>query len=155
MDLDLFWIKVKKTNYCWEWIASKDQCGYGMFGFEGKIHRAHRVSWRLKYGQIPAGLKICHTCDNPSCVNPNHLFLGTQADNVADCIQKGRDNCGINIGENHGNARLTWKIVEEIRSNVANGAKQIDEAKRVGVTSDHIYRIIHNKRWKISFNRTN
>lgn len=87
-----FWKKVNKLSddECWLWIAHKIPSGYGQFNAMGKIMRAHRVSWILKNGPIPPEKVICHKCDNPSCVNPNHLFLGTLKDNSRDMIKKGR-----------------------------------------------------------------
>ena len=89
-----FWNKVNKNtpNGCWEWIASTNGRGYDRFRFQGKAHQAHRVSYQLNHGVDPKELYVCHTCDNKSCVNPEHLFLGTQFDNMQDKIIKGRDN---------------------------------------------------------------
>ena len=90
-----FWLKVDRSKDCWNWTASKVGKGYG--GFTDKRHRrkhivAHRFAWESCNGPIPDGLFVCHKCDNMLCVNPTHLFLGTQSDNIKDCFRKQRDN---------------------------------------------------------------
>jgi len=85
-----FWDKVDKTGECWIWTASKYLNGYGQFRFDGKNWGAHRMAWLLTNGEIPDGMLVCHTCDNPSCIRPAHLFIGTQKQNMRDCIDKGR-----------------------------------------------------------------
>lgn len=75
---------------CWPWLGTITHQGYGRVSWNGRAHQAHRVSWMLTRGPIPAGIVICHSCDNPICVNPNHLWMGTQKDNVGDCKAKGR-----------------------------------------------------------------
>jgi hypothetical protein len=87
--MDKFWNKVNKTDSCWEWQGSKDRDGYGRYKSNGKLWQAHRYSVLLD-GKDPKGMVVMHSCDNPSCVRPDHLQLGTQADNIKDMIAKGR-----------------------------------------------------------------
>jgi len=88
-----FWPKVLKSDSCWEWQASLTDKGYGQFFDKGVRILAHRYSYKLRFGKIPEGLFLCHTCDNPKCVNPDHLKPGTQKDNIQDMIAKGRRFC--------------------------------------------------------------
>lgn len=98
---------------CWEWVGYKDSCGYGSIRFENKQYKTHRFMYILTYGSIPDGLYVCHSCDNPKCCNPKHLWLGTQLDNVNDMYSKGRD---VNhCGESNGRSKLTQRDVEKIR----------------------------------------
>lgn len=89
---DRFWTKVRKTESCWIWVGSKSRKGYGRIGTEkfASAKLAHRVSWEIHRGEIPTGALVLHHCDNPSCVRPDHLFLGSGADNNADMARKGR-----------------------------------------------------------------
>lgn len=88
--LQRFTEKVNKTDNCWEWTAYINRHGYGAIRFNGRATLAHRVSYELHNGPIPEGFLVCHHCDNPKCVNPGHLFIGTHQDNRNDCLKKGR-----------------------------------------------------------------
>ena len=109
-----FWSKVDK-GVCWLWQGSSDRGGYGRFKLKRKMRKAHRVAWELTYGPIPAGMCVLHRCDVPACVYPAHLWIGTVAENNADCRIKGR--AAINFGK--GNAKLTESQVREIKSLLA------------------------------------
>lgn len=124
---------------CWLWTAGIVGKGYGHFD----SGRAHRFSWERRYGAIPNGLMVCHKCDTPSCVNPEHLFLGTALDNVRDCIQKGREA----KGEKQGAAKLTESdviLILELANTTGNKAL----ARRFGVSPSAIRFIIQRKTWK-------
>ena len=91
--LERFWPKVRKTDECWEWIAgTRGKTGYGSFKIDGEVIDTHRVSWMIHFGPIPEDKFVLHKCDNRKCVRPDHLFLGTQLDNVRDMISKGRQH---------------------------------------------------------------
>jgi len=93
-----FWKSVKKSPHCWEWTGAK-AFGYGVFGINYGMYRSHRISYEIRFGRLIDRLCVCHKCDNPTCVRPSHLFLGTHRDNVQDCILKGRRD--IPSGERH------------------------------------------------------
>ena len=142
-----FEAKFTKSEGCWEWNAYKDRVGYGTFRIAERHQMAHRVAYQLYVGEIPAGLCVCHHCDNPRCVNPAHLFLGTQADNMRDRENKGRGVFPGLSGENHGSAKLTEAQVIEIRAKYGEGARQVDLAKEFGVTQSIISMIVCGRVW--------
>ena len=130
-------------THCWIWDKAKNTNGYGhLWDKETKrfLH-AHRVYYEKLVGEIPEGHVVCHTCDNPSCVNPSHLFLGTHKDNMQDARKKGRLSC-----VDTKSAKLTWDQVDEIRSRYAQYETQTSLAKKFGVSISLIYHILHDER---------
>lgn len=131
---------------CWLWAGTRLPQGYGQFRTGSVIdgsrryERAHRAAWRLFKGPIPGDLVVCHACDNPPCVNPGHLFLGTLSDNAQDALAKGR----LRARESHPGAKLTEADVASIRCTDESAASL---AARLGVTESHVYRIRRAERW--------
>ena len=142
-----FWSKVDKSSDCWTWTAAKLKKGYGQFKAKSyTLVTAHRLSYEMAYGPIPDGLLVCHKCDNPSCVNPDHLFLGTAQDNSHDMVSKGRSkNGGAFVGSANGNAVLRAEDVKEIR---ALSLSYRELASRFGVSKTQIARIKTGLAWK-------
>lgn len=131
---------------CREWTGSIRQVKWhGQWrNAEGSIELTHRAAWRIFVGPIPEGMFVLHKCDNPLCVNPNHLFLGSQSDNLRDMWSKDRAKPGVSLGEKHGMSKLTADQVLEIRSSSASGA---DLARKLGVTQTTISEIRRRKTW--------
>lgn len=136
--------KFEKVSGCWDWKVSKTQKGYGHFGFSGRILIAHRFAWELYVGEIPEGLCVLHHCDNPGCVNPSHLFLGTHTDNAHDRDNKSRGS----YGEKRPNAKLTSDKAKEIRMRWSDGARIADLGREFGVTHQTISTIVHYRKWR-------
>ena len=144
MVADRFWAKVQKTDGCWLWTgARKGSENYGFFYTEGKQRYAHRVSWEMANGPIPAGMLVCHRCDNPPCVRPDHLFIGTVLDNNRDAIGKGRKRYAI--GERHGQAKLNPEAVQEIRRLKTSGATYSQLSNQFGVHRMTVCEVVHRK----------
>jgi hypothetical protein len=137
--------KVDLNTDCWNWTASKDDCGYGYFLKDGRPHRAHRISYEFHKGPIPEGIEVCHTCDNPPCVNPDHLFLGTHKVNMGDMVNKGRSKG--TPGEAHNKAKLTDEKVLEIRRLFNAGYSESALVKKFKVCQSTINRVILRQTW--------
>lgn len=172
-DITRFWTKVNKTETCWLWTASRVNTGYGRFYANRHAISAHRFSYAIAYGAIPNALCVCHRCDTPSCVRPDHLFLGTNADNSRDMTNKGRSASGDKSsarihkekrprgeqhwayktpermrGENNGRAQLSEQQVRDIRNRYACGALQCELAKEYNKSQSVISAIILRKLWQ-------
>lgn len=137
---------------CWLWTGSFFKYGYGRININGKHFRAHRLSWIIHKGQIPEGMRVCHKCDTPSCVNPDHLFIGTDQDNYDDAVKKGRINKNF---ENNPNAKLTWEKVEKIRILCRQGVLQKNIGKLFDVTQTAISSIGTYRTWDNRKNKEN
>lgn len=152
---DRFWAKVFIMPYdrgCWLWTASCGDKGYGQMGrwkLNDRPIGAHVASWILHFGPIPRGMCICHKCDNPPCVNPNHLFLGTRLDNTADMMKKGRHVIGKRYkGESHSNHIVTQVQVGYIRRLYESGARsQQSLADELGIAQTTVSAIIRRQTW--------
>lgn len=147
-----FWEQIKPMpNGCWEWQASRVAEGYGQTRVgHGNQRRAHRVAYELTYGPIPEGMCVLHRCDNPPCCNPEHLFLGTIADNNADMHRKGRHpHGGPKPGEENFRAKLTNDQVRTIRARYAAGGISIRQLTReYPISLTTMRHLIHGKTWK-------
>jgi HNH endonuclease len=143
--VERLWAKVDKGIGCWLWTGTKTQGGYGRIRGEEHenyaTHLVHRVMWEIFNGPVPKGFFVCHKCDVPYCVNPQHLFLGTAADNAADCVSKNRQNQGVR----HGRAKLTDWGVKEIRRRTDMPAVALAKAFMVSLAT--IYMVKNGERW--------
>ena len=141
--LPRFWDKVSvEPSGCWPWMGQRDRDGYGGFHLDGKREIAHRLSYQHFKGDIPNGIYICHKCDNPSCVNPSHLWTGTHADNMADKVSKGR--AYQPIGDKNKSAKLVEADVIAIR---ADTRPQHQIAADYGIDQAQVSNIKLRKSW--------
>ncbi len=148
-----FWKKVRKTDTCWLWIGAHGPSGHGVISSGGGKHQKHlratAVSWEIANGPVPDGFDICHHCDNPPCVNPAHLFLGTALDNMRDCIKKGRFKfLKPRPGETNNNVKLTWPIVRDIRAAYAAGENLSDLSRHYLVARSTLREIVTGRCWR-------
>jgi len=156
-----FWSKVDRQgpNECWEWKAGRTLKNYGQLRLPGRgMVRAHRFAWELTNGPIPDGLCVLHHCDNRPCCNPDHLFLGTHAENAADCREKGRTPRGdrhgsktcpdrVLRGSDHGCAKLNEDQIPYIRALCEGGLSQRDVARAYGTCQATIRDIVSRRKW--------
>jgi hypothetical protein len=169
--IERFWNKVEYTPGCWNWLASLDKDGYGKLRVTPtKCERAHRISYRQHFGEFNEDLLVCHKCDNPTCVNPDHLFLGTTQDNTKDRNNKNRQAKGEAISGNrdnasgtrhgsrtkpekvprkeaNGNSKLTTDKIIKIRDLLTNGISQTRIAQQFGVSQTTISCVFRGKTW--------
>lgn len=134
----------RRPSGCLEWAGAVNRDGYGVLKLNGKGWRAHRLSWALNFGPIPPGMVIHHVCDNPTCVAPSHLSLGTQQSNQLDKVRKGRQA----IRENNGRSKLTENDIVAIRERLSCGIAKMAIAEEFGVSARAIYKIDKGVTWK-------
>lgn len=147
-QIERFWSYVDKSKDCWEWqkCVNKSRRKYGLIGFNSKSYQAHRVAYFLHYGIDPLGLCVCHMCDNPRCVNPEHLFLGTMADNMRDRDKKGRHIAPV--GSKNGQTQLTESMVLDIRARYASGETQAAIGRDMGLNHSTVGYIVRRTTWQ-------
>jgi hypothetical protein len=153
-----FWAKVASSNFddpykCWKWTAARNNKGYGMCWCDGRLILAHRASYLFHLGEIPNGMFVLHKCDVPNCVNPTHLFLGNQFDNMRDMSRKGRQFLQRNPersikGINHPRAKITEDEVLEIRRRYRDGGCQRDIGREFGLGKTTVAHIVNKRTWR-------
>jgi len=141
-------IELYAENGCWLFNGGKCE-RYGQFYRHGKYVYPHRAMYELIHGPIPKGMFVCHKCDNTACIRPDHLWLGTPADNARDMFKKRRNHTTPLRGQLNGNSKLTWKQVREIREKYGRGVSGYTLAKEYDVSANQILRIAKFECWKI------
>lgn len=147
------WAKVVKSDGCWLWTGARNIHGYGQVARgDGpgttRLLMAHRAVWTLENGPIPDGMYLCHICDNPACVRPSHMFIGTQTDNMRDCRDKGRMKFAApRLGPANHNAKLTWESVRHIRREYALGTNLSTLSRAFGMARSTLREIVTGRRW--------
>ena len=153
VDKTRFLEKVKESGSCWLWTGASRSNGYGNAWVGPRNNRktisAHRLSWIIHHGPIQAGLYVCHTCDNRLCVNPDHLWLGTQSDNITDMYNKGRgDRTSKSRGQSKHNARFTDEQIRDVRRVFLEGRTRAEIARQYGVTWRTVDLIVKGETWR-------
>lgn len=173
MTPEKFWSKVDKGDRCWIWNGPIGKSGYGVVGYQYRSWSAHRLAWFFTFGDIPEGMCVCHSCDNKNCVNPNHLWIGTYAQNSHDMVTKGRSAKGVKSasklypnklergdhhwskrmpektrkGSAHHKAKLNDEQVRTIRYRAESGESMSSIASSIGIHVSTVSSIVNNKTW--------
>lgn len=151
-ERERFWGKVLRgaPDDCWEWQGSRARTNwpYGHFRFRGHTKTTHRLSYALHYGAIPEGMFVCHRCDNPPCVNPAHLFVGTHTDNVRDMHSKGRAATTCTEGSKNGHTTMDEDAVRSIRARYRLGESQSAIARDLGISQTTVSLMVLRRTWK-------
>lgn len=136
--------KIAKTDDCWLWTAAANNLGYGQLRVAGKALYAHRISYEIYTGEIATGLVLRHTCDNPRCVNPQHLLLGTKRQNTRDAVERERFGAQRKVGR----AKITWKMVDEIKKMLApKTMTKAQIARHFNIHAKSVYHIEVGNQW--------
>ena len=144
-----FWKRLKVPDGCWEWVGGKNDKGYGRFTIPGrKLVYTHRLMYHIFIDDIPKGLQVLHSCDNPKCCNPDHLWAGTQKDNIRDAVKKGRMKTGGHYGVSHSNAKLDETKVRKLRKYKEQKKKIAPLAREYGVSIQAAINAANGKTWK-------
>lgn len=146
-DLKRFWAKIspEPNSGCWLWVGALNTKGYGQLWHNGKLRFAHRLSYQNYVGPIAEGMDMCHRCDVPVCVNPEHLWPGSTSENIIDCVVKGRANRAL--GEQNGKSRLTNDGVRYIREMAAQGVEYTVIAKTLSIAPSTVGQVANGKSW--------
>lgn len=147
LERDRFMAKVDLSGDCHLWMGSRDRHGRGRINLRRYPRLAPRVAYTMATGVDPQEMRVLHSCDNPSCVNPDHLVLGDQADNIADCVKKGRQARGERNGHNRRAGKLSEPVVRNIKQRLASGERPTDLAAEIGVGVNQISNIKYGRKW--------
>lgn len=142
---EFFYLSKVSESGCWLWSKYRNNGGYGVLSWNGKKYKTHRLSWKLYFGEIPDGLNVLHACDTPACINPHHLFLGTQEENVKDCAIKGRIVSSPRFGEENPMTKFSDEQVRRLRRLYADGIRQHNLADIFGMSRMTVSRIVRRE----------